>query len=38
MPIDKEWIFLMWYTLTMEYSSAFKKKRNSAIFDNIVGP
>ena len=35
-PLIDEWIKKMWYTYTMEYYSAIKK-RNIAICDNMDG-
>ena len=37
-PSTDEWIKKMWYIHTMEHYTAFKKERNSAIWDNMDEP
>ena len=37
-PSAEEWIKKMWYIYTMEYYSALKKERNSAICRDVDGP
>ena len=36
-PSPDEWIKKMWYTYTMEYSSAIKKEQKNAICSNMDG-
>ena len=37
-PSTEEWIKKMWYIHTMQYHSAIKKERNSAICRDMDGP
>ena len=38
MSIEEEWIKKMWYTYTMEYFSAIKRKEIMPFCSNMDGP